>query len=233
MESNNQNQPSYGVIDRYLEDRGKEYFDWQSYEGITHTRYSLHLWEPHITPDDDVLDFGCGGGFLLKLLNAKNKVGVEINPHARENAQKLGIQAYPSIDLVPGKFDKVISCHALEHVPHPREAILGLKEKLRDRNSRMVLLLPIDDWRAPFNRTYNPDDINMHLYTWAPQLLGNLLKSCDLEVIDVRIVEHTWPPYKKLWNISPKLFHLAAYFWSKWTNQRQLLAIAALKSPAN
>jgi SAM-dependent methyltransferase len=231
MNSNQQDRPSYGVIDYYLDEQGKDYFKWQSYEGFLHTSYSLHLWEPYINANDDVLDFGCGGGFLLKLLNAKNKVGVEINPHGRENAEKLGINTYASVDLVSNKFDKVISSHCLEHVPHPREAILKLKEKLRDENSRLLLLLPIDDWRTPFNKVYNPNDINMHLYTWTPQLLGNLLKSCDLEVLEVRIIEHTWPPYKKLWNISPTLFHIAAYFWSKWTNQRQIFAIAALKSP--
>jgi len=227
---NEQKQPNYGVVDRYLDENGQDYFEWQSQYGLNTGLYNKHLWQPLISLTDEVLDFGCGGGFLLKVLDTEGrKVGVEINPYARASAQRLGIETYESVENVSGKFDKVISSHALEHIPHPRQALLELKDKLRDENSRLVLLLPIDDWRSRANRRYDSSDINMHLYTWTPQLLGNLLKSCGLEVLGIRVVKHAWPPRSELiWSISPALFHAMAYIWSGINKQRQLMAVAKL-----
>lgn len=221
---------SYGVIDRYLGEQGQEYFAWQGVDGPLRAEFNKHLWQPHISPDDDVLDFGCGAGYLLKALEARRKVGIEVNPHARARARELGIEVYPAVADAPGRFTRIISSHALEHVPHPRQALLELREKLADAASRLLLLLPIDDWRARSQRRYDPSDINMHLYTWTPQLLGNLLRSCGLRVYDVRIVPHAWPPAgARLWRTSPRLFHSAAFAWSLLRRQRQLFAVAGLE----
>lgn len=222
--------PSYGIIGHYLGERGHEYFAWQGRDGLRRALYNKHLWQPHIAAGDDVLDFGCGGGFLLKVLQAQRKAGVEIIPQAQENARQLGVEVYASVEDVPDKFDKVISSHTLEHVPHPRQAVLELREKLRDESSRMILLLPLDDWRSRSNRRYRTDDVCMHLHTWTPQLLGNLLSSCDLRVEHVRVINHAWPPKKELfWWLAPSLFHIAAGAWSVLNKQRQLFAVAALK----
>lgn len=225
-----QKNPGYGVISHYLGDRGRKYFAWQGEDGLTQALYNKHLWQPYISVTDDVLDFGCGGGFLLKILDAKRKAGVEVNPHARESARQLGIETYGSVEEVAGTFDKVISSHALEHVPHPRQAVLELKERLTDEDSRLLLLLPLDDWRARMNRHYRPNDAHMHLQTWTPQLLGNLLSSCGLRVDEVRVINHAWPPKRQLlWRLSPALFHAAALGWSVYNKQRQLFAIAGLQ----
>lgn len=227
MDSPGGTAPSYGVIDRYLDEQGAEYFAWQGADGLRTAEFNKHLWQPHISAADDVLDFGCGGGYLLKVLEARRKVGVEVNPHARERARELGIEVYPSVAEVPGRFSRVISSHALEHVPHPRQALVELKEKLADEHSRLLLLLPLDDWRSRSQRKYDPSDINMHLQTWTPQLLGNLLRSCGLRVHQIRVVSHAWPPAsQRLWRISPRLFHSAAFAWSVLNRQRQLFAVA-------
>jgi SAM-dependent methyltransferase len=219
--------PSYGSLDHYVGEKGKKYFEWQQgQDGLTEARYNLHIWRPHIAREDSVLDFGCGGGFLLKVLQTKKAVGVEINPHARETAHKLGIETYASLSEVNDKFDKVISSHALEHVPHPRQAILELKDKLRD-GGKMVFLLPLDDWRTSSNRHYFPGDINQHLHAWTPLTLGNLIASCGLRVERVDIITHAWPPnHRQLWDRSPRLFHAVAWWWSVKNKQRQLFAMA-------
>src|SRR5262245_13474650 len=200
--------PPFGVIDHYLGDKGKQYFDWQGAEGIEQGRYNRFIWEPHIGPTDDVLDFGCGGGYLLHGLSARRKVGVEVNPHALDCARRLGLEAYASVAEVSGQFDKVLTSHAIEHVPHPRQAIIDLKQMLRDADSRLLVLLPLDDWRTTANRRYNPHDIHMHLHAWTPSSLGNLLSTCDLHVHDVSVIAHAWPPgRRRLWGISPAVFH--------------------------
>lgn len=227
MEPPSSTAPSYGVIDRYLGDRGEEYFAWQGADGLLRAEFNRHLWQPHISPDDDVLDFGCGGGYLLKVLRARRKAGVEVNPHARARARELGVEVYPSVADVPGRYTRILSSHALEHVPHPRQALLELKEKLAGAKSRLLLLLPLDDWRSRSQRRYDAADVNMHLHTWTPQLLGNLLSSAGLRVHRIRVVAHAWPPASaRLWRLSPRLFHSAAFAWSILNRQRQLFAEA-------
>ena len=64
----------------------------------------------------------------------------------------------------------------------------------------------------------------------TPQLLGNLLSSCGLQVEEVRVINHAWPPKRQLlWRLSPALFHAAALGWSIWNKQRQLFAAARLQ----
>jgi SAM-dependent methyltransferase len=223
--------PACGVIDHYLGAKGEEYFAWQKADGLIDARYNLHIWRPHVAPADDVLDFGCGGGFLLKALDARRKAGVEVNPAARRQATELGIETYDNVREVPGAFDKVISSHALEHVPNPRQALLDLREKLRGPGSRLVLLLPLEDWRSGLNRRYRPDDVSMHLHAWTPQTLGNLLASCDYAVHEVSVIRHAWPPGRhQLWQIHPKAFHAAAWLYSILRKQRQLFAVAKVRS---
>lgn len=222
--------PNYGVIDRYTGEKGREYFERQEASGNTQGSHNKHLWQPHILTEDEVLDFGCGGGFLLKVLDARKKIGVEINPHARACAKGFGIETFSNISQVSGHFDKVISCHVLEHIPHPRQAILELKAKLRDEQSKLLMLLPLDDWRSKSQRNFDIADVNMHIYTWTPQLLGNLLNSCDMRIVEIKVINHAWPPgYKKLWKMSPYIFHKAAYFWAIFRKQRQLFVIACIK----
>jgi hypothetical protein len=50
-----------------------------------------------------------------------------------------------------------------------------------------------------------------------------------LDVDEVRVINHAWPPKRELlWRISPALFHAAAVGWSVYNKQRQLFAIARL-----
>jgi glycosyltransferase involved in cell wall biosynthesis len=50
---------------------------------------NLHIWKPYILSSDDVLDFGCGSGGLLSVLECKSRVGVDINPVARLAAAEV------------------------------------------------------------------------------------------------------------------------------------------------
>jgi len=228
---NSEPEPACGVIDHYLGAKGEDYFAWQKADGLVDVRYNLHIWRRHVIPTDDVLDFGCGGGFLLKALDARRKVGVEVNPTARRQAVELGVETFDNVRDVPGVFDKVISSHALEHVPHPRQALVDLKAKLRGPDSWLVLLLPLDDWRNVSNRRYRPDDVSMHLHAWTPQSLGNLLASCGYAVHEVSMIRHAWPPGRHwLWRIHPRAFHAAAWMWSIARKQRQLFAVASLRT---
>src|SRR5579872_241304 len=149
---------TYGASERYLDSRGKDYFAYQ--KSIAESNGSLLAlkFEQYVRPEDRVLDFGCGGGYLLKALNCAHKIGVEINPAARVQAVDNGVECHAVIaDVADESADVVISNHALEHVPFPIEALRQLKSKLRPGGT-LVLCVPADDWRT--QQRYNPQDVN-------------------------------------------------------------------------
>ncbi len=41
----------------------KDYFDWQKEAGALSTKLTIFMFAPHIHTDDNLLEFGCGGGF--------------------------------------------------------------------------------------------------------------------------------------------------------------------------
>ena len=221
--------PAYGSSGRYLGEEGREYYEtFQAPLGEMGARFNHFIWAPHISPEHDVLDFGCGGGQLLRTLDARRKVGVEINPHARAVATDAGLETYETLADVPGRFDRVISSHALEHVPFPQQALVELRDKLRGPESRLVLLLPLDDWRNRLNRAYRTDDINQHLHAWTPMTLGNLLASSGYRVETVDVLAHAWSPkFAPLWTVSPALLHGASRLFARLKRARQLVAVAA------
>ena len=98
-----------------------KYFNWQKKIGMVGGKINADKFARYINPNDVVLDFGCGGGYLLGNLSCKKKIGVEINPVARKEARKnKNLEIHSSIKLLKnGMVDKVISNHALEHTKRP------------------------------------------------------------------------------------------------------------------
>jgi SAM-dependent methyltransferase len=220
--------PKYGSSERYLGLSGEEYFAWQSAKQDVGGRIEARKFLPYVKLSDTVLDFGCGGGFTLSNIPCARRIGVEINPAARAVAQRKGLECYSELDAVPDQTaDVVISNHALEHVPYP---IAALREMVRVLKSSglLVLVLPLDDWRTqPF---YDSSDINHHLYTWTPLLIGNALSEGGFQAdsIQVRVLTHAWfPGYDRAFRTLPAwLFDFGCRMYSALRKRRQLLALA-------
>jgi SAM-dependent methyltransferase len=211
---------------------GHEYFTWQKEAsgeylgGIIESR----KFSPFIGENDTVLDFGCGGGYILHSIRCKRKIGIEINPFARELAKKNLNLVFEDLDMVENdSVDVIISNHAIEHVPCPLNEILKCSRCLK-QNGSLILYVPINDWRN--EKKFMDNDINNHLYTWSPQLLGNLVSSAGFSIEDVKIVTHAWPPnflifYK---NLPEKLFDLLCKITSIIYRRRQICLVARKKN---
>lgn len=160
-------------------------------------KINFEYFKPHLRVTDRALDFGCGNGGMLRLLSqsVRQAEGLEVNPQAASIARGLGLRVYQSMDELPAGsvYDAIISNHVLEHV---RDAA-GTLERLRGSmkaGGRLLLKLPLDDWRAREQRRWTAEDINHHLQTWTPLSLGNVLTEAGYEVGGVRVITSAWDP---------------------------------------
>lgn len=129
-------------------DQQNAYFAWQSKIGEFGGWANRFKFESAISPEDVVLDFGCGGGYLLKELSCAEKLGVETNPAAAEVAQQNGVDVFATTTGLPdASVDMVISNHALEHTRHPLQELQEIHRILKP-GGRIVLVVPSESCRV-------------------------------------------------------------------------------------
>lgn len=165
---------------------------WEYQREIGQIGADLNRWKfaAHISPEDTVVDFGCGGGFLLAGIDCARRIGVEPGDAPRAAAIESGLEMFATASSLPtGVADVVISNHALEHALRPLDELRELHRALKP-GGRAILVVPIDDWRS--QHRYTPSELNHHLYTWTPLLLGHLLSEAGFVVLECRILRHAW-----------------------------------------
>lgn len=218
--------PTYGTSTHYLNDAGVDYFEWQDNNGNINGAINSRKFSKFVNQSDVVMDFGCGGGHMPANLVVQRKIGVEINPVARKRAESQLDQVLEKIEEVPNRsIDVVVSNHALEHVPFPIQALREIYRVLKP-GGKLLLCVPIDDWRT--QRHYDAANINNHLNTWSPQILGNSLREAGFEVRpeSLKILTHAWfPQYLKLWT-HEYLFDVLCRIYSVKVKRRQIFAVA-------
>jgi SAM-dependent methyltransferase len=171
----------------------KKYFDWQTPIGEFGGWANLGKFAGYISSRSRVLDFGCGGGFLLKNISCSKKVGVEINPAAAEVARKNGIEVFSRVNEVPDMYvDVIISNNALEHTLQPLEELRELFKKVVD-GGIAIFVVPCES----ISRRYRSNDINHHLYSWSPMCIGNLFTEAGFSIVESRPYIHKWPPFHR------------------------------------
>jgi len=216
----------YGQSVHYESLAGEAYFSYQNKFGPISGRLNAFKFRGLIKEADHILDFGCGGGWLLKELPGALKFGVEPNPAARNSCVTMGVNVVETVAALPTDivFDLIISHHALEHVPYPIEALRELRTKLKP-GGKLVLVLPVDDWRT--QKDFSGEDIDHHLHTWTPRLLANTLAEAGFKATRVEILTDAWPPrVATLFRLPRPIFRMISYCWSVLRRRRQLFAIA-------
>jgi SAM-dependent methyltransferase len=213
------------VSERYQGSEGEAYFAWQRGSGKVSAVVDVPVFQRYVGPEDAVLDFGCGTGALLAALSSGPKFGVELNAAARREASQAGLTVAASTDeLATESIDVVISNHALEHVLDPLAELRLLRGVLKP-GGRLVLRLPLDDWRSQRDPA---DDGNHHLFAWTPRLIANLLREAGFHVERSEVVNHAWPPHSAslVDRLPRELFELLARATAAVLRRRQLLAVA-------
>ena len=209
----------------YRGDLGEAYFDWQRRDDEVNAQIERVKFVEHVQGGDAVVDFGCGSAGVLATLPVRERIGVEPNPPARRAGEERGVRMVASArELGDAIADVVISNHALEHTLAPLDELRELHRLLRP-GGRLVLWLPLDDWRM--HRRVLEDE-NHHLYTWTPLLLRNLLDEAGFEVRECTVVTYAWPRYhQRLFRLLPRpAFDVLARGWAVLRRRRQVMAVA-------
>lgn len=208
----------------------EKYFNWQSSIGEFGGWANQTKFLDYIGDNSDVLDFGCGGGFLLSSLQCRNKVGVEINPSAAETAKSKGIEVFDSVAKVPDDYiDTIISNNALEHTLHPLEELKLLHGKLK-KGGKIIFVVPCES----ISYRYEPNDVNHHLYSWSPMCIGNLFTEAGFTVIESKSYIHKWPPkYRLIAKLGGRnLFEMACHIYGRMERSWFQVRVVAKKPNA-
>ncbi|MGO9136844.1 MAG: class I SAM-dependent methyltransferase [Syntrophales bacterium] len=198
----------------------KKYFDWQSSTGQFGGWANQSKFIEYISINSKVLDFGCGGGFLLRNLNCDKKVGIEVNESAADIAKNNGIEVFRSVAEVPDDYvDVIISDNSLEHTLQPLEELKSLYRKLQV-GGKIIFVVTCE----PIGCSYKPNDINHHLFSWSPMCIGNLFTEAGFSVIESKAYIHKWPRIKYIWPSAYKviaklggrrLFEIACHIYGR------------------
>ena len=171
----------------------KRYFKWQSQIGEFGGKANLIKFNNLFKAGQKILDFGCGGGYMLKNIKEKNTklFGVEVNKEAKKIAKTNGVKVFSNSSLLPANyFDLIISNHALEHTDNPLLELKNLYKSLK-KGGQICIVVPLDSK----NYSYKKNDINFHFFSWSPMNLGNILTRAGFDVIESSIFFYKWPPY--------------------------------------
>jgi len=227
------------VSKHYLGDKGKEYLGARQDDAyLPGYYYDLQYFLPYLKESDVVLDFGCGNGGMLRLLSEKVACaeGLEPNPAAREVADTTGCRLYAAIDELPGepRYDVIVTNHVLEHIRDVCSTLEALRPVLKP-GGLLVAKLPLDDWRWSYQRCFDANDTDHHLYTWTPRLFANVLYESGYDVREVRVITSCW--HTRLFPLLRfgfrPLMPLIHWAFAVVKKRRQLLAVGTPTSSAS
>ncbi len=157
-------------------------FDWYYMDDKEEYRYAAKF----ISPNDKVLEVGCGKGAFARYLATKDYIGLDISQNAKEMAAKNGVNIEnETIEDYALKhkeeFDVVVSFQVLEHVRDPKSFIEAKLYALK-KGGRLIIAVPSED---SFLKYVTNGILNMpphHVTRWSDATFEYIASKYDLDI---------------------------------------------------
>lgn len=150
-----------------------------------------------------LLDLGCSSGVFLESLKGLpwRLYGVELSSDAAEKARlRTGAEVFAGdvahAPFQPNTFDAITCFDVLEHMHHPREVLVKVREWLKPGGVFYTFLPNIDSAESRIFRSYWCGlELPRHLYHFSPSSLGKLAESVGLEPLCLMTVPNSQIEY--------------------------------------
>lgn len=138
--------PSQALLTRFYS--GSDYAphesDGQSIATIDFLLSRISYHHPGLDTEGRFLDFGCGGGRLLReaVKRFRSASGYDVAPPAIESCRSNGVEATSNISELPPSVNAILMCHSLEHVPDPETPLRTFARILKPDTGRLFIAVP-------------------------------------------------------------------------------------------
>lgn len=168
----------------------KKYFEFQKSIGQFVGIMFCDFYNKHINENMKVVDFGCGGGYLLEKIKCKHKIGVEINKTIHNDIKAKGITPYESLSSIRDDDIDVFIMHSvIGHLKDPLQVISQMSKKLNEKGMVIVYL-------AHDNHDFDlKNDINNIYFSFSKRNIRNLFSSNNFQLVYYKHYKSSWPPY--------------------------------------
>jgi SAM-dependent methyltransferase len=226
MSSDEDSMTLKAVEDLYKGTRGKKYFRERiGRQELSTQRYLSVPFQRHVAPNDTVVDFGCGTGAMLRSLDCAARIGVEINEPSLAAALVAGIEVHRDIgEIADDSADVVMSHHALEHTAQPFRIVSEFYRILKPQGT-LIVIVPCEPGRRRAFRRWR-EQLDMHLYSWNPLSLGNLVSSCGFTVVESLTRTNGLSHFNRWLLPVPPIFAVAEHLFGRILGRFNTLCVA-------
>ena len=171
---------------------------------------AFRKYSDHNLATSDVLDVGCGYGWLLDAFEgAKSLCGVDIAHHAVEVAAKRKpARFFKQGDLhdpnpFAQKFDLILAINIIEHLSNPVAGIESIKNAAKPGAIVLVHMPTISNWltRWEYAKLYDSDPT--HIYRPSGKTVRKLFEAKGFETLRDSYLPHFPAFLTKIWPIHP------------------------------
>lgn len=154
---------------------------------------------------DRILEIGCGRGFLTRRMQAlaKDTMGIDINPEAVSAGvvPSLRVMDATKLEFPSESFDKIYSCHTIEHIPNLGKLFQEIERVLKP-GGKILLVYPWELIRgmgaigSSIIIFKNPFFCRrIHLHKLNPKKIKEIIKNYKLKHIESHFSLFRTPQY--------------------------------------
>lgn len=154
--------------------------------------------------EKSILDFGCGNGGFLKLIQmnaqgenrVKRSIGMDLDVESVHRLNEDGIECYSSLSELPDiKFDIIFMFHVIEHLPDPQTVLQALTDILSDKGVIVIETPNADDALLSIYHCEKFADFTYwspHIYLYNESTLKKVLTKEGLDIVEI-LQEQRYP----------------------------------------